>query len=365
MKIGIITLPLLSNYGGILQAWALQTVLTRMGHDVKVVDRDWTPRRLDELCNLPIRIVKKYILKKNTPIFYEQVQYLEYIKHSVVTKSFIKEYIQQRLVHSFKEIHRSEFDGFIFGSDQIWRPAYIPPLYLPITNVFGAFVRKWNVWRVSYAASFGLDDLREFKDSEIKDIKRELQYFRAVSVRESSGVVLCKKYFDVDAVHVLDPTLLLEKNDYLSLARQIPVSDSGILEYILDIDPQKEIVVDHFCQILKESRHSPLSSTGFSRVSVEEWIAGFRDTKMVVTDSFHACVFSIIFQKPFVVIANPTRGISRIKSLLGMFNLQHHLVTDISQIKSIDSYKIDAKVYDSLAKWKSKSMDFLISALEK
>lgn len=365
MKIGIVTLPLFANYGGILQAWALQTVLIRMGHDVKVIDRDWTPRRLDELRNLPFRIVKKYILKKNIPIFHERVQYLEYIKYSVATKSFIEEYIQRKLVHSLKEIRRSEFDGFIFGSDQIWRPLYIPSLYYPITNVFGAFARKWNVWRVSYAASFGIDDLSEFKYSEIKDIKRELHYFRAISVRESSGVLLCKKYFDVNAVHVLDPTLLLDRNDYLNMAKHIPISEQeGVLEYILDIVPQKEIIVDHFCQILKVSSYSSLFYDGKSLVSVEKWIAGFRDAKMVVTDSFHACVFSIIFQKPFIVIANPTRGFSRIKSLLEMFNLQHHLITDISQIKSIDSYKIDPTVYDILTEWKSKSMDFLISALK-
>ena len=150
----------------------------------------------------------------------------------------------------------------------------------------------------------------------------------------------------------------------MNLVDSIPVSKNGILEYILDSDTEKEAIVKKLQTNSGESVYSPLSH-GKSQVSVEEWISGFRDAKLIVTDSFHACVFSIIFQKPFIVIANPTRGFSRIKSLLKMFNLQHHLVSGTDQIRSIDSYEIDSSVYDLLIEWQSKSMNFLKSTLSK
>ena len=365
MKIGIVTLPLHSNYGGILQAWALQTVLSRMGHDVKVIDRDFKSRKSDWFVLYPKRILKKYVLKQNIPIFHEKLEYASYLDNTIHTRPFIEKYIERRLVRNLSDIKKKEFDSYVFGSDQIWRSIYMKSSFCPtMADAFGKFANKWNVIRLSYAASFGVDNLDEFSKSEIKKVKRELHHFKAVSVRESDGVNICKKYFDVDAIHVLDPTLLISKEEYLDLVDSIPVSKNEILEYILDSDTEKEAIVKKLQTNSGESVYSPLSH-GKSQVSVEEWIAGFRDAKLIVTDSFHACVFSIIFQKPFIVIANPTRGFSRIKSLLKMFDLQHHLITDISQIKSIDSYKVDSKVYDSLAKWKSKSMDFLISALEK
>lgn len=364
MKIGIVTLPLHSNYGGILQAWALQTVLTRMGHDVKVIDRDFKSRISDWFFLYPKRILKKYVLKKNIPIFHEKLQYASYLNNTVHTRSFMEKYIKRRLVRNLSDIKKKEFDAYVFGSDQIWRPIYITQFYPKVTDAFGQFANNWNVVRLSYAASFGVDDLGEFSNSEIEEVKKELHHFNAVSVRESDGVNICKKYFDIDAIHVLDPTLLISKEEYLNLVDSIPVSKNGILEYILDPDTEKETIVKNLQTNFDESIYSLLSH-GKSQVSVEEWIAGFRDAKMVVTDSFHACVFSIIFQKPFIVIANPTRGFSRIKSLLEMFNLQHHLITEISQIKSIDSYKIDSSVYNSLVSWQSKSTHFLISALTK
>ena len=365
MRIGIVTFPLRSNYGGILQAWALQTVLTRMGHDVKVIDMDFKSRKSDWFVLYPKRILKKYVLKQNVPIFHEKLEYASYLNNTIHTRPFIEKYIERRLVRNLCGLKKKEFDAYVFGSDQIWRPRYMKSSFCPtMADAFGKFANKWNAIRLSYAASFGVDNLDEFSQSEIEEVKRELHHFKAVSVRESDGVNICKKYFDIDAIHVLDPTLLISKEEYLNLVDSIPVSKNGILEYILDPDTEKETIVKNLQINFVESVFSPLSR-GKSQVSVEKWISGFRDAKMVVTDSFHACVFSIIFQKPFIVIANPTRGFSRIKSLLKMFNLQHHLVSGTDPIKSIDSYEIDSSVYDLLIEWQSKSMNFLKSTLSK
>lgn len=366
MKIGILTLPLHSNYGGILQAWALQTVLTRMGHDVKVIDKERRLRRIDILLQCrkyPKRIIRKYIFREDIPIFYERVAYLSYINQTKKTRSFIEAYINRRLVREFSKIKNREFEALIIGSDQIWRPLYFLLSYSNILDAFGAFARKRGIQRLSYAASFGVNELGEYNKKEIWQIKKELQNFIGVSVREAKGIEICKEYFDIDAIQVLDPTLLIPQEDYMNLAADIPSSDVGVLEYILDPNDKTHSIVEKVEAILGTAESSNPFSDGIAQYSVEEWLVGFRDATMVVTDSFHACVFSIIFRKPFVVVANPGRGFARIESLLSMFNLQNHLITDIGQIKSIESYQIENKVYECLSKWQSKSMNFLHSSL--
>lgn len=369
MKIGIVTLPLHSNYGGILQAWALQTVLIQLGHDVKVINKAlYKPTKLSILCKHPERLLKKYIFRKNIPILHERLAYEDIKKRMRDIKPFIETHIYQRIVLKLSEIEESEFDILVFGSDQVWRPAYFVPSYSKIVDAFGAFANKWKIRRLSYAASFGLDNLSEFRKRDIKKIERELHQFSGISVREATGVELCKNYFHVDAVHVLDPTMLISKESYLKIAENVsPDTNGKVLEYILDPDVEKKRIIEEFSQKLKCPVYSvsPNYGSGIPQVSVEEWLAGFRDAKMIITDSFHACVFSIIFGKPFIVMANPGRGISRIESLLAMFNLHHHLVTSMEQIKSIDTYKIASSVYDFLAEWQSKSIKFLTSALSK
>ena len=97
--------------------------------------------------------------------------------------------------------------------------------------------------------------------------------------------------------------------------------------------------------------------------SVEKWLRGFYDAKFVITDSFHACVFSIIFHKQFVVVGNKERGMSRFESLLEMFGLEDRLVNigdDISSLSKIDYVAVD-KIYDTL---KEESKSFLFNALK-
>src|SRR5690606_15864360 len=111
-----------------------------------------------------------------------------------------------------KALNNIGFDTYIVGSDQCWRPKYSPN----ITNYFLDFLNdKQNVIRISYAASFGTSDW-EFNEPETKMCRDLIQKFDAVSVRESSGIELCQKYLDKEAQHVLDPTMLLELDDYIT-----------------------------------------------------------------------------------------------------------------------------------------------------
>ena len=340
MKIGILTLPLHTNYGGILQAYALQTILERMGHEVVVLShrRKYSLSIWRQPLSYSKRIIKKYILgRKDTRIFAEQHQQKEYAILSQHTQKFIDTYIHTYNVESFKNLKSADFDAIIVGSDQVWRPKYFTYLFnASIENAFLSFAQEWNIKRVSYAASFGTEDW-EYIAEDTSLCGDLLKLFNVVTVREESAIRLCQERLGVEASHVLDPTMLLSKEDYIKLfdVSNTPKNSGNLLTYILDNTPEKTDIIN---KISKEKGLTPFrvnSKAKGPNISVEEriqppveaWLRGFYDAEFVVTDSFHACVFSIIFGKPFVVIGNKDRGMARFESLLKMFELEDCLFT--------------------------------------
>lgn len=340
MKIGILTLPLHTNYGGILQAYALQTVLERMGHQVFVFNHGRKYKL--PLWKLPLsytkRIIKKYILgKKDTRVFAEQYHRKEYAIISQHTQKFIDTYINTYNLESFKNLRLSDFDAIVVGSDQVWRPKYFTYLFnASIENAFLSFARNEKIRRISYAASFGTEDW-EYSAEDTELCGELLRQFDVVTMREESAVILCKEKFGVEASHVIDPTMLLSKEDYIKLfdVANTLKSSGNLLTYILDGTPEKTDIIN---KISKEKGLIPFRVNSKAKSpnasveeriqpSVESWLRGFYDADFVVTDSFHACVFSIIFSKPFVVIGNQDRGMTRFESLLKMFGLENCLIS--------------------------------------
>ena len=151
MRIGILTLPLHTNYGGILQAYALQTVLERMGHEAVVID---TPnvKPTPSLFTLGKRIFKR-LLGYHVGVFPERKHNQIYPVISQHTQLFVDKYIHRKVVHSPEELQESEFDAVVVGSDQVWRPKY----YGKIENAYLNFTKSWKIKRIAYAASFGTD----------------------------------------------------------------------------------------------------------------------------------------------------------------------------------------------------------------
>lgn len=377
MRIGILTLPLHTNYGGILQAYALQTVLERMGHKVVVFD---TPNRmpLPPLKDIPKcflkRIIKK-ILGRNQKIFYEYYQNKKVIPVvSQNTQRFINSYIHRQEIRDFNELDEKSYDAIVVGSDQVWRPLYFVPgwRWQEIENAFLSFASKWSIKRLSYAASFGTDDW-EYTDLQTRRCKALLQVFDAISVRETNGVTLCKKYFDIDSVHVLDPTMLLNEANYSIFFQKAntPKSNGTLLNYILDetekssalimnVANQKFLRAFSVTNPHENDETKPLNER--IKPSVEKWLRGFYDAEFVITDSFHACVFSILFKKQFVVVGNKERGLSRIESLLLCFGIENRIVEDSAQVMRLPLIDYDT-VYIKLEKYRKKSFEFLNVAL--
>lgn len=373
MRIGILTLPLFSNYGGILQAYALQTVLERLGHEVRVIDCDLKDFRFPSW-KRPLVYVKRGIkkvlvdpsielnveakMRRERPILWQYVT------------AFQKRYIKFYLVRTVADIKREDFDAIVVGSDQIWRLMYIRNSWLRrCSQAFLGFTKGWDIKRYAYAASFGVDRW-EYSKRDTAECATLAKDFDAISVREDSAVDLCRKYLDVEVVHLLDPTLLLRAEDYGQLIDAAPLSQDGggeLLSYILDNSQAKKELIERISRERKMSVFT-VNAKGEEEAAsfderiyppVERWLKGFADARMVVTDSFHGCIFSILFGKPFVVIGNVERGLSRMRSLLRMFGLEDHLLFNVSEYESDRSYAQPSIVRERINELRRQSMDFL------
>lgn len=365
MKIAILTLPLHTNFGGILQCYALQTVLERMGHDVTVLNTDFEKVSYKTRVGLFIKRFIKTILRKESKFYGWKTEREITRKH---TQLFINKYIHIQNTTSLFLLKKDDFDAIIVGSDQIWRPLY----YQPIANAYLKFAKNWtSIKRVAYAASFGTDEW-EYTQQETEECASLLKLFDAISIREKSGVELCKKHFHVDAKQLVDPTFLLTKNDYLNLIGGI--KDTGkkkeLLCYFLDTTPEKEALANKLSiqlQLTIKRANNPKADKYYEhfekriQLPIEQWIIGFQNADAVITDSFHGCVFSILFNKPFLLITNINRGASRFQSLLSMLSLENRLIPQNANYKiELPLEEIDwKKVNIRLEELKKKSYSFL------
>lgn len=370
-KIGIITLPLHTNYGGILQAYALQKVLESMGHDAVIISGKVKKIKVPIL-KLPFvlfkRIVLRYVFRRDLELLVEKRINIEQPIVCKHTHQFVDKYLNISNI-PLDKLQENSFNALIVGSDQIWRPNYCENIY----DSFFDFATKWNVKRIAYAPSFGKDEW-DYSELQTKRCSDLIQLFDAISVRELGGVGLCKENFKIDAKVVLDPTMLLSASDYIDSLQILntPKSNGNLMIYVLDNTASKNDIIG----IVKDKLSLTIFTTG-SKVEdifatldqriqppLEEWLRGFYDADFVVTDSFHACVFSILFNKPFVVCSNQLRGNERFVSLLSLLNLEDRIVNSAEDLDKIKLIEMDwISVNEKLEFLKKKSVDFIHKAL--
>lgn len=362
MRIGVYTTSLRFNYGGILQAYALQRVLRDMGYDVFYIEK--------MLYNFDLVPLKVYLWRLMLKLFkkWQIVVFLEFKRNICYNKinKFVKENI---IILSLRDLREEDVDVLIVGSDQIWRPLYISN----IENAYLGFAKDWDVRRIVYAASFGVDDWSEYSEEQTTICRNLAQKFDAVSVREDSGVDLCRNYLGVDAKHVLDPTMLVDVKYYMrhisSCKKRHP--KRMCLAYILDEADDKLAVLNSVakCQGYNIRQWKNIDIPNIKNPTVEEWLKGFHDAEFVFTDSFHGCVFSIIFNKPFITFGNEGRGMARFDSLLKMFGLEELLITSSDQfsLELVDRAILrfsDNSIQQRLNELRKESYEFLRSALK-
>ncbi len=334
-KVGILTLPLTHNYGGILQCIALQKVMEDIECDVLVLDRQYP------------EIYWKRFLKKIAFWFSDaeirrfKKKYLNNVSRPIRTSEMLKAVVLE-----------NELQTVVVGSDQVWREQYVSGFS---QDYFLGCLAEIPIKKIAYAASFGTEKVSKQIDS-IKALEL-LRKFSAISVRETSGLQILKHKFKLEnASLVLDPTLLLSPSFYEEISREASVThlEDTIAVYLLDETKEKQKQVEQLakrkglsiCQI----HHQPKRIWGRifqQKKGVSHWLQTIKDAEFVVTDSYHGMLFSILFKKQFVVWVNEKRGAARFTSIANQLGLQHRLVKDLELIDDASWYheKID---YDTV-----------------
>lgn len=364
MKIGILTFQYGNNYGGLLQAYALTRVTKKLGFNPTIINR------------MPN--------KKRGPLIYlflkKLINFLFHRKDFKSFQEFRRDYLIPKTMPIYDETNLAsivnQFDAVIVGSDQIWRMDYTNAGF----NYFLDFVPE-NTIKISYAASFGKDRFVGNSQS-IQIVKKLLCRFNAVSVREDTGVDLCKELFNIHAIQLIDPTLLLDEIDYIDLINEKSSSPRRkyVGYYFLDSNTEKsnlsnQIASYYHLDLYNISlRNENASIFGLLKIhkskdiyhSFSSWLAGIRNADFVVTDSFHGIAFSIIFKKQFLCFGNKKRGLTRMNSILKVFGLMDRLIYEGNAV--IDFNSLLTIDYDSihgiLFKERDKAIKFLKNNLE-
>lgn len=340
-KVAILTLRLHSNFGYLMQVYALQKIVRSLGHEpytfyIKEEQPSFKAKVKEVVYNLYVKCFKG----EQTYIFKKWITDDERETLDKNTWDFIKKEIQLteyiRTPRDFYTFDTSNYDAYIVGSDQVWREPY--SISLPL--YFFSFLDSEKK-RMSYAASFGRSDINEYSSNQKKQCKELLQKFSIVTVREKDGVDICMKEFGINAKQVVDPTLLLPEEDYIKLANKGAFQDckeSFVFAYILDPNPYKWDIINKYASEKDLKVVNIIPSRDISNIkSLEDYIyphvydilSGFANAAFVFTDSFHASVFSIIFRRQFFVFPNEKRGNSRILSLLEDYGLSDRLLSGV------------------------------------
>ncbi len=310
MKIGILTHPQGTNYGGILQCYALCTYLHKMGHEPIVIRR--TPNQQFFLFRWARAILKAL----HYPRYYKPYE----VDTSVNIRPFVDKYIPRtEPLKSGRSMNRIckkyRFGAVIVGSDQVWRQDFSVNYGY---NYFLDFVPN-SVIKASYAASFGLNEWR-YTEQQTEIIKKCLSTFKGISVREEEAVGLIKENLGIDAIQHVDPTLLLTSEDYDKIASPRLVSGKYVFVYWLG---DKSIIEKEIIQYQRDGYDVVEINLrdNIELPSVGDWLSYIKYANCMITDSFHGCVFSIIYGTSLLVRFNKSGGIGRISSLFNMLGM--------------------------------------------
>lgn len=365
MKIGIITFHNALNAGAILQAYALQTFLTQLGHTVEFID--YAPSRKYTLRNYiaksPIAMLKKWLN------IYHGKKYMKYGNYNKILT------LSPNTYKNYEELKKCppEYDIYIAGSDQIWN------FYTSLSPAYMLDFVPLGKKKISYAASMGQCRIDK---SLYEDFKTKLKSFNAISLREKNGVDFVNTLFKGEklAHQTLDPTLLIDTNYYYKIIDNVKVKpEHYICTYILaKLDKENSEIINSIKSRLKLNIinvRNPdtciwLTHAQNTIVTPYKWLYFIKNSDFVICCSFHAVVFSLIFHKPFIAIIPPIEknkgGNMRINSLLNEFELTNRIIShyDHKLIEKTIMNNIDWNFVDNKIKiLRKSSIDFLLEQL--
>ncbi|QGQ47218.1 polysaccharide pyruvyl transferase family protein [Metabacillus sediminilitoris] len=371
MKICTITCHDVYNHGASLQAYGLMTYLLKMGHDVEIID--YKPDYLSNHYNIFSISNPKWNRNFFTKFIYLTIKIpsrIPGLKRKKVFDQFTSNYLRvtKSRFTSNEELKRNipNADVFICGSDQIWNCLHKngkdPAFYLD-------FVPNEKI-KVSYAASFATDEIPD----EYKNIvKSRIEKLDGVSLREKSGVEIVKKLGVNKAVNVIDPVFLLEKEDWNKIGTK-EIKEKYILIYDFDNSDlikkiAKQISNETVCKIYTINQNKlKYADKYYIFEGPETFVSLIRNAEFVISNSFHAAVFSIIYEKDFIIV-NRTENINtRMRDLLDDLKLNERLVSEnynLDQLLKKIDYKETKKILDSKIRFSQKFLEDVLSEPKK
>jgi len=359
-KVAILTFHHTTNYGAVLQTYALQTTVEKLGNECKIIDYRCP---LIE-CNFK----KLHFYNFRNP--YNYIKYRmninNYLQKFNIFNNFINENIKttDKIYYDKKGLKDLDvmFDKFICGSDQIWNYNITGN----DTTYFLDFISV-NQKKIAYAASFGLDKIEDKNTNLYKRCLSNIQY---ISLREKTGIEIVEQLTSKIANMVLDPTLLITKNEWINFSNHVVVGDfilvyeletsDDMLEYAIHLSHEYNCKV--FVIVTRRVNCQNIGNVNFViNCSPKEFISYFHSAKYIITNSFHGTAFSINFNKDFTtyLLKHSHNVNTRLINLLELFGLQNRLYkgTSISSNINYDS------VNENLNEYRAYSIKFLDGAI--
>jgi hypothetical protein len=344
-----------NNYGALLQYYALQEYLKARGHNPYWI-RSILPQS------------KLYLFLRHLKNYRNLLLLNNYYSCHFEFMNFVYKYlnVSRKTYHGNADLYENcpLADFYITGSDQVWG-GKLEENYL-------LFVRD-NDKKLAYAASFGSDNLSE---EHISTITPWVQRFRKVSVREKSGVDICRQ-MSVDAIQLLDPTLLIDRSLYENLYKGMVPKGNGLFCYFLNLNSLEDICWNGIKKYSFESdTEISVACSQYSEIyfpkknlyfpSPSEWLSYYSNSKAIVTNTFHGTVFALIFRKTFVTILQSGETASqntRLFSLLQDFHLEDRIWDGKSELASMIKKPIDWDSFNSVLEEKQKLSDAFFNDL--
>ena len=367
-KVSLITLQNVPNYGSVLQCYATEQTIKKMGYDVETIN--YLPERMTKTGMLKNIKNKSNKLKKSLVLrtFARIVIFPSYLLRFSTFKKFRKHYLNmtKRVYKNYDDLVKDApiADVYCTGSDQVWNSEWNNEIDKSLFLVYAPDSKN----KIAYAASFGKKELNE---EEKEETKKLLTRYNRISVREKSGVDIIESLGIKDSVNVVDPTLLLNGEEW----RKISSNKYKNKKYILVYNLNRNKKIDNYAKNLSKKTGLKIVYLSYQlhdfykkgkmqcNPKVEDFISLIDNASYVITDSFHATAFSINLNTQFIIVY-PGKFSTRLQSLLEMLNLEDRVAKNENDLSVVEK-NIDYKLINSLMMtMRKKSLNWLKDSLE-
>lgn len=316
-----------NNYGACLTAYALYTILSEIGHNVKLIDVSNMGEKLS------------YIFSS-------------FIQKNCKTTKHIKTYSDLESIINSNAV-------YITGSDQVFRPYLVKDKLSKFLFDYVPCEKK-----IAMSASFGVYKeqlIKETSQDTIEKMQNSLKSFDKISLREKEGIEICNDIFGVNAEWIIDPVFILHKSYFEELTTKGKQRNANYIASC--IFEKKNNKIDKFLQKKYNCNVIELHQSNFS---IEDWLKTIKNCKFLITNSYHAMCFAIIFNKPFIALSKDMGASSRFDSIFELLGIENQSITSINDIYTKNCvFNIDyEKVNQRIEEERQKGLAFLQKALE-